>query len=276
MDRDDLLITTAALEERLGDPGLRILDVRYALDDPDAGRRAHAEARIPGAAYLHWLDDWSDPEDPVEGNLAPPERFADALRDAGVDDGSLIVAYDDAALFLAARMLWALHVYGHTAARVLDGGWPAWVREGRPMETGTPAPAAPGTFPARPADPTLRRTAGDVRNLVDSGGAVLLDCRMDSTWEAAGEHIPGARRLPAPSLLAGDGTLRPAAEIAARAEAQGATADAPVTLYCGGGVSASESWLALRSAGFRDVAVYDGSWSEWSADPGNPREAHGR
>lgn len=87
-------------------------------------------------------------------------------------------------------------------------------------------------------------------------------------------HIPGARRLPASSLLREDGTLREAEEIAALARTAGVSADEPVVLYCGGGVSASAAYLALRTAGFERASVYDGSWSEWNADPETPKEAH--
>lgn len=270
----DLLISTEELAARLDDPEVVVIDVRYGLDDRDEGRRAHAEAHIPGATYLHWLDDWSDPDDAVEGQLAPPERFAEAMRRAGVDDDTLVVAYDDAELFMAARLVWALRVYRHPRAQVLDGGFPKWQREGRPVRSGPSTPTRRGTFSVRPADPTLRLEKADMLARVERGDDVVLDCRMDRTWEESGQHIPGAARLPSPSLVRDDGTLRPAEELVEIATASGAQPDAPVSLYCGGGVSAAQGWLALTTAGFTDVKVYDGSWSEWSADPATPKAVH--
>ena len=253
---------------------MRIVDVRWALDDPDAGQRAYAEGHIPGAVYLHWLRDLSDPGDPVEGQLAPPERFREVMERAGIGDDTLVIAYDDNVIFLAARLCWALQVYGHDRARRLDGGFPEWVRAGQPVTTEqTPPASAPATFTVRER-PDLRRTKDDVLAALDAGGPPLFDCRMDATWHAAGAHIPGARRFPAPALLGEDGRLRSPEDIARLAAEAGLPRDAPSILYCGGGVSASAAHLALRAAGFAHTSVYDGSWAEWSADPDTPKARH--
>lgn len=274
MDRDQLLITTDELMASKDDPDLRIIDVRYSLDGRDQGYDLFAAGHIPDAVYLHWLDDWSDPDDPVEGQLAPPRRFAEAMRRAGVDDDSEIVVYDDTELFMAARMLWALRVYGHRAARVLDGGFPKWVADGGPVERGAPDPPGGGTFSVPEPVGDLRLVKDDVRAVVEQGEVPLLDCRMDRTWEETGQHIPGAGRLPSPSLVRDDGTLRSPEEIRELASEQGVGVDEPVALYCGGGVSAAQGWLALSSAGFQHPKVYDGSWSEWSQDPTLPKASH--
>lgn len=269
----DLLISTDELAAMGGRPDVRVVDVRFALDEPLAGERAYGEGHIPGAVYLDWHRDLSDPEDPVEGQLAPPARFQEAMQRAGIGDDTLVVAYDDNMIFLAARLCWALQVYGHDRVRWLDGGYPKWVGEGRPVTREVPA-LAPASFHHRPR-PGLRRTKADVLAIVREGGAPLFDCRMDSTYEAAGARIPGARRFPAPSLLAEDGTLLPPAQVARMAEAAGIPRDEPSILYCGGGVSASAAHAALRAAGYDLTSVYDGSWSEWSADPDTPKERHG-
>jgi thiosulfate/3-mercaptopyruvate sulfurtransferase len=267
----DLLISTGDLAAIADRSDVRIVDVRFALDDPRAGERAYREAHLPGAVYLDWLRDFSDRDDPVEGQLAPPARFEAVMARAGIGDDTLVVAYDDNALFLAARLCWALQVYGHDRVRWLDGGLPKWVAEGRPVTTDVPEPA-PATFTARP-QPGLRRTKADVLASLDDG-TPLFDCRMQSTYDAAGAHIPGARRFPAPALLGDDGTVRPPAEVAAMAQAAGIPRDTPSVLYCGGGVSASAAYAALRAAGYAHTSVYDGSWSEWSADPDTPKEPH--
>ncbi len=273
MTRDDLLISTDGLAAIVDDPNLRIVDVRFVLDDPLAGEVAYEAGHIPGAVYLDWYRDLSDPHDPVPGQLAQPDDFRRTMEAAGIGDGSHVVAYDDGVIFMAARLVWCLRVYGHDDARILDGGWPKWIREGRPVETGPAGARTPSTFTVRDRRP-LRATKADVLGCVERGDALLLDCRMDATWAAAGAHIPGAVRLPAPSLLRDDGTLLPADELERLAAAAGASRRDEIVLYCGGGISASLAFGALDALGYTNVRVYDGSWSEWEADPATPKERH--
>ena len=273
MTRDRLLLSTTALAARLDDPQVRVVDVRFSLDDPGGGRRAFEEGHVPGAVYLHWLDDLSDLDDPVQGQLALPARFRETMEASGICDETLVVAYDDGVIFMAARLAWCLRAYGHDAVRILDGGLPAWAREGHALELG-PARSVPrARFTPRPAL-GLRATKDDVLAALADEGTVLLDCRMDATWDAVGEHIPGATRLPAPSLVDEHGLLRAPEELASLAAAAGADAADRIVLYCGGGVSASLVHGALASLGFEDVVVYDGSWSEWGADPETPKADH--
>lgn len=273
MTRDRLLVSTDALAAALDDPDVRVVDARYSLDDREWGRREFEAGHIPGAVYLHWLDDLSDPGDPVDGQLAPPERFRQTMESAGIGDQTLVVAYDDGVIFMAARLAWCLRSYGHDAARILDGGFPAWMREERALESGPARPVAPARFTPRPV-PAIRATKDDVLAALSGGTAVLLDCRMDATWNAVGQHIPGARRLPAPSLVDSGGHLRPSEEVRELAAGAGASPADRVVLYCGGGVSASLAFGALECAGFADLAVYDGSWTEWGADPATPKAQH--
>lgn len=273
MTRDRLLVSTDALATVLDDPDVRVVDARYSLDDREWGRREFEAGHIPGAVYLHWLDDLSDPDDPVDGQLAPPDRFRQTMESAGIGQQTRVVAYDDGVIFMAARLSWCLRSYGHDAVQILDGGLPAWVREGRRLETGPARPVAPARFTPRPV-PAIRATKDDVLAALSGGDAVLLDCRMDATWTAVGQHIPGARRLPAPSLVDADGRLRSSEEVRELANAAGAGLADRVILYCGGGVSASLAFAALEDAGFRNLVVYDGSWTEWGADPATPKASH--
>jgi thiosulfate/3-mercaptopyruvate sulfurtransferase len=273
MTRDRLLVSTEALSAALSDPALRVVDVRYSLDDREWGRRAFEVGHIPGAVYLHWLDDLSDPDNPVDGQLAPPDRFRETMESSGIGGQTRVVAYDDGVIFMAARLAWCLRSYGHDAVQILDGGLPAWAREARPLEAGPARPVAPARFTPRPV-PSIRATKDDVLAALAGDDTVLLDCRMDATWDAVGQHIPGARRLPAPALVDADGQLRPPEELRELAAGAGAHPADRVVLYCGGGVSASLAFGALRSAGFEDLVVYDGSWTEWGADPSTPKAEH--
>jgi thiosulfate/3-mercaptopyruvate sulfurtransferase len=269
MRRDDAFISTERLSDLLEDPGVRVVDTRLSLDDEDWGRREFEAAHVPGAVYAHWLRDLSDPDDPVPGQLAPPDRFQAAMEKRGIGDDTLVIAYDDGVIFGAARLWWCLRAYGHGQVRILEGGWPKWIAERRPTQSGAPAPPGNGvTFTPRP-DPAIRATKQDVLGFLDRGEGLLLDCRMNETWEAAAAHIPGAARLPAPSVA-----LMDEPEVAAAAAALGAELDTPIVLYCGGGVSASLGFAALERAGYTNLRVYDGSWSEWGADPVTPKARH--
>lgn len=270
---EPLLISTGELAGRLGEDGLRVVDTRFSLAGDELGEQEHERAHIPGAVYLHWYRDLSDPDDDVLGQLAPLPRFAETMERAGIGDETTVVAYDDGVIFMAARLYWSLLNYGHERVRVLDGGWPAWIREGRPTEAGHVAMEAGASFSGGVPRPGLRATKADVLAAL-AGDTRILDCRMDGTWYAAGAHIPGAARLPAPSLVDEAGLLRAPDAIAARAREAGVDPGDDVILYCGGGISASLAFAALTSAGYRHLRVYDGSWSEWSADPATPRESH--
>jgi thiosulfate/3-mercaptopyruvate sulfurtransferase len=272
--RDQYLITSTELRARLGGPGLAVIDARWDLDDSNGGRNAYQAGHIPGSRYVSWLDDISDPADAVAGQLAGPADFARAMSAAGVDDTSEVVAYDDNVIFMAARLLWALRIYGHDRVRVLDGGWPAWVRNGGPVDTVPPSAGAARFTPAPPRDHRL--TKAQMLAAVESGEMQIADCRMDSTWYAAGAHIPGAVRLPAPVLVQPEnGAVRDAAAVRQLLADVGIDADRPIALYCGGGVSAAEAFMALRTAGIQKARVYDGSWTEWGADPATPKMSHG-
>ncbi|MEV0970184.1 sulfurtransferase [Microtetraspora glauca] len=272
MSSSPAFIGTADLASRLTSPDVRVVDVRWELDDETAGERAYAAGHIPGAVYLSWLRDLSSDTDPIQGQLAEPERFARVLGAAGVGPDTTVVAYDDGGIYMAARLVWALRQYGHAKAHVLDGGLPAWRREGRPI-TGEVVEPGPREYPV-PLARDLRATKDDVVAALDQGGTAIVDCRMDATYGAAGAHIPGATRLPAPVLFDGDGLLRAPADLRELAERAGIERGRPAILYCGGGISASAAFVALREIGFDRLRVYDGSWTEWGADPATPKESH--
>ena len=270
---DRRVISPVSLRGRLGEAEIVVVDVRWMLDDQGAGRAAYERAHIPGAAYLHLLGDLSDARAAVPGKMRQPRELADLLEGLGVGDETLVVAYDNDVIYTAARLVWMLAVLGHDRAALLDGGWPGWVCSGGPVTTASPQPRSRGRITT-----AVRRwlccERSEVIRALDEG-VMLLDCRMDATWAASGQHIPGARRLPAPTLTDPEtGGLEDPQRTCARVQALGLEPGAGVILYCGGAVSAARVWVALVGAGLGRPVVYDGSWGEWSADPALPRAAH--
>lgn len=271
----DPMISTAELAARLGDPKLRILDASWHLDGRD-GRGPWRETHLPGAVFFD-IDGISDPHTPLPHMLPTPEAFAAAVGALGVaaDDG--IVVYDQHGLFSAARAWWSLRVMGASDVRVLDGGLPKWVAENRPVETGEP-PVRPAVFVPQFRPALLKRLA-DVQAIVASGGEQIVDLRPGPRFRAEvaepragvrGGHMPGARNLPYAELIAADGTLKAEAELRAVLAAHGIDPDQATTATCGSGVTAPILALALARLGHTEVAVYDGSWTEWGGRPDTP------
>lgn len=263
------MISVLELQERLG--SVTVLDVRYRLGQDD-GPDEHAAGHIPGSAYVDLDADLADP--PGAGGRHPlpdPERFLAAMRRAGVTAGRPVVVYDDWAGLAAARAWWLLRHYGHPDVRVLDGAWPAWVASGGPVESGLATPE-PGDFDGRPgAMPVVEADAVP-------GVAVLIDARSAERYRGEVEpldpvagHIPGAVNVPTVRNLDNHGHLRDPHELNAVYEAVGAVPGADVAAYCGSGVTAAHTVLALEVIGV-PAALYPGSWSGWITDPERPVE----
>lgn len=280
------LITAAELAEILAlAPPARpvVLDVRYpGIGLPDDGRDQYLAGHVPGAAYVSLDDALAAPHVPgVTGRHPLPEAavLQAAMRAAGVSAARPVVVYDDWRSIAAARAWWLLRWAGHDDVRVLDGGWRAWRESGGDVETGEIRPE-PGDLVVEPGG----------RAVVDAEGAeriaatgVLLDARPanryrgeDETIDPVAGHIPGARSLPALSLMADDGRFLPAERLAERFGAVGVRGDAGVRgggvgIYCGSGLQACHVALAAAACGAAaDPAVYAGSWSEWITDPARP------
>jgi thiosulfate/3-mercaptopyruvate sulfurtransferase len=274
------LVATSWLAEHLHDARLRLIDIRGHVAPPTDPlphyynhRDDYRQSHIPGAAFVDWVHEITDPADPRHARIAPPARFAEAMQRAGISNDSFVVAYDDAGGLFAARLWWALNYYGHTHVAVLDGGWPKWVSEGRPVASEITQPP-PATFAPRPQADWIR-SADDVA--ARSEQTTLLDLRSPAEFTGQASranragHIPGALNWPRNTLNAPDGTLLPAAELRRRlAELGVGEDDQPVITYCNAGVSASMGLLALRVAGFRNSANYDGSWKDWGNDERRP------
>jgi thiosulfate/3-mercaptopyruvate sulfurtransferase len=240
-----------------------------------SGRAEWTAGHIPGSAFADLTSDLSDAGSPLPMMMPPLERFAAAMSRLGVGQDTDVVLYDTSSHSWATRVWWMLRATGFDAAAVLDGGLARWKAEGRPL-SGEPAPRERGRFSARPragvfVDKQAVREAlasPDVR-LVNALSAEEHAGRVTRT--ARPGHIPGSVNVPAGSLLdPATGTFLPLPELRAKFAAAGAL-DAPrVIAYCGGGIAATSDAFNLVRLGARDVAVYDGSLVEWSADPSLP------
>jgi len=276
------LVDPRTLATALGHADLRIVDARFApatVDDPDFGRRAHAQSHLPGAVHADLNRDLSNLARPGLGRHPLPHvaDFAAALGRWGITPHSQVVVYDAAdGSMAAARLWWLLRLLGHRRVAVLDGGLAAWRAAGLPESSQAtaypPAPPYPGDFDAAQvadADEVARRAGEAPGWLVDVRAPERFAGLAEPIDPVAG-HVPGAVNRPLSRSLA-DGRFLPADRL--RADLQpvlGGHAASEVVLMCGSGVTACHTLLAMEAAGLPGARIYAGSWSGWISDPARP------
>jgi len=277
------LIGVEALQELLGKPCLAVVDCRFDLMNPEAGRQAYLRGHIPGARYADLNRDLSAPIGPHTGRhpLPLPEDFAARLGALGIGNDTQVVAYDEVNGSIAARLWWMLRWLGHDAVAVLDGGFKAWTAHGGALQSGEDdAEAAEKNtrqFTPRIDAGSVVSTAELERALRDPK-AVLVDARSQERYAGAVEpidpvagHIPGAVNHPFTANLGADGRFLPAAELERRWQERLPGGDPKnLVAMCGSGVTACHNLLSLEVAGLAGGKLYAGSWSEWIRDPRRP------
>jgi thiosulfate/3-mercaptopyruvate sulfurtransferase len=273
------LVSTGWLADQLRDPDLRILDATWYL--PHLRRDAHAEfreAHIPGAVYFD-IDAIADPRRGLPHMLPDPGTFAEAVSALGVGDDDRVVVYAGKYLVASARVWWTFRVFGHTRVAVLDGGFPRWQEEGRPLETDEPRPVR-RHFTAR-FQPDLVTDLDAVRRNLTTRRAQVVDARSAGRFAGTepepreglrGGHIPGSLSLPFDRVFRQDGMLLGRDDLRRVFQAAHLDLQRPIVTTCGSGVTAAVLALGLDLVDRPDVAVYDGSWTEWGGRDDVPVE----
>jgi thiosulfate/3-mercaptopyruvate sulfurtransferase len=269
-DDPRLLVSTDWLARHLKDPDLRVLDASWYLPAQNRDARAEYDAgHIPGARFFD-IDEISDLRSTLPHMAPPPEKFISRLRAMGVGDGHQVVIYDGSGLFSAARVWWTFRLMGKVDVAVLDGGLPKWRAEGREVEDLPPVIKDRHMTTSRQNQ--LVKDVTQVAHAAKLGEAEIVDARAAARFRGEAPeprpglrsgHIPGAKNVPYATLLNGDGTLKPPAELRALFVGAGVDLSKPVITLCGSGVTAAMLNLALERIGHRNHALYDGSWAEW-------------
>ena len=270
----DSLVSTQWLAEHLDEPDLVVVDSSWHM--PSSGRKAREEylaSHIPGARFLD-IDEVSDREHPAPHMLPGAAEFGAAMERLGIARSDRIVVYDNSPTRTAARGWFMLRHFGAEQVAILDGGFPKWTSEGRPTESGESA-LRQASFQAVERDEVVSKQqllAGITLPWVDARGKARFEgTEADPRSGVAPGHAPGARNLPFGSLYREDGTFRSRDELKRLFADAGVDPSQPFVASCGSGVTANSLLFAAHRLGNDDTRLYDGSWSEWGADPATPK-----
>jgi thiosulfate/3-mercaptopyruvate sulfurtransferase len=279
----DILVSTEWLAEHLHDKGLRVLEC-------DEDVLLYDQGHIPGAIKLDWMTELNDP---LRRDYLDQTHFEALLSAKGISNDDTLIFYGDKNNWWATYSFWVFQLFGHTNAKILDGGRTKWLAENRPVETATPSYPAT-TYKAQSRDDKAIRAFRDqVRDLLDKegkalkSGYMLVDVRSPGEYSGEllhmanypqegalrGGHIPGAANIPWAQAAQEDGTFKPVEQLRALYEGKGVTADKDVVTYCRIGERSSHTWFVLTYLlGYDKVRNYDGSWTEWGNLVGAPIE----
>lgn len=264
----DPVVSTAWLAARLGDPEVRVVDATLPLvGQPGHGRDSYLSGHIPGAVFFD-INAIADQDTDLPHMLPSPEAFAAAAGDLGLSREATIVVYDAHGIYSAPRVWWTLRTMGFPSVFVLDGGLKAWRAQGRAVETDVVAPHP--AVVASQFEQALVKGLPAVTEILAAGSAQVIDARSAGRFSGQAPepraslrsgHMPGALNVPFDQVVNPDGMLRSMEELRVVFEEVDLTR--PIVTTCGSGVTAAVLALALARLGRGDVAVYDGSWTEW-------------
>jgi thiosulfate/3-mercaptopyruvate sulfurtransferase len=276
METGDPLVTVDWLKDNIGAPDVRVVDATWVpsfLVGRKTGKEQYLEAHIPGAVFFD-IDHIAAPETNLPHMLPDPILFSSRVRKLGLGDGNRLVIYDNNNFFASARVWWMFRAMGHKDVKVLDGGLKAWTDNGGETEDLPPVSVERHYTARKRAD--LVKDMSQVREQMDTGSAAILDARAEGRFNGSSPeprqdlksgHIPGSVCIPSGNLIGADGKLKSHDELSPLLSDYNS---GPAVATCGSGVSAAVIALALARLGNWDVALYDGSWTEWASNPDNP------